>query len=296
MLVMIMITTMISIFMMVIIMITAMIKIVIIVMTVITRQPTRARLAEFAPVSCPMAEESDARERGNAAFKAGENEKAVECFTQAIASDPSSHLLYSNRSAAYARLGQFTPALLDANKAIELKPDWFKGHSRRAAAYMGLRNWRPALAAFEAGLRLEPNNAYMLEEAARIKKLLEGGNAPSSSTPASNGRSSGNQKMHGVLSLNVLLFSFFYVRMIRTHFFIPSLPPLVPLTPPTHPYYHSSPHPYLLESFSTSLVPSLTSQAPHPPASTTTRPFHSAPLFLPAPPRLPSSHDTSRAS
>ncbi|KAL3893024.1 MAG: hypothetical protein SGPRY_014550 [Prymnesium sp.] len=161
-----------------------------------------------------MAEESDARERGNAAFKAGENEKAVECFTQAIASDPSSHLLYSNRSAAYARLGQFTPALLDANKAIELKPDWFKGHSRRAAAYMGLRSWRPALAAFEEGLRLEPNNAYMLEESARIKKLLEGGNAPSSSTPASNGRSSINNKMHGVLSLNVLLFSFFYVRVL----------------------------------------------------------------------------------
>lgn len=158
-----------------------------------------------------MAEVQDAKEAGNAAFKAGDNEEAVKWFTEAISETPDNHVLYSNRSAAYAKLGQFKAALLDANKCIDLKADWFRGHSRRGAAYMGLKSWRAALGAFEEGLKLEPENAYMLEEAAKVRKILEGGNSSASSPPSNTATSALPSKLHGMLSINVLVFSFLYV-------------------------------------------------------------------------------------
>ena len=47
-------------------------------------------------------------------------------YTEAIELDPANHLLYSNRSAAYASLKKYKEALGDAEKTIELKPDWGK--------------------------------------------------------------------------------------------------------------------------------------------------------------------------
>jgi len=165
-----------------------------------------------------MAEVEDAYTAGNAAFKAGDNEEAVRCFTEAIRDDPTNEKLYSNRSAANAKLCQFKDALLDANKCIDLKPDWFRGHSRRGAAYFGLKSYRAALGAFEEGLKLEPTNAYMLEEAARMRKILTPGNAmPSSSggmpppPPPPVSPTGATGRLHGVLSVNLLIFTTMYV-------------------------------------------------------------------------------------
>jgi len=40
--------------------------------------------------------------------------------------DDSDHLIFSNRSFTYVALGQFEEALVDADAAIKLKPDWPK--------------------------------------------------------------------------------------------------------------------------------------------------------------------------
>lgn len=50
----------------------------------------------------------------------------MEHFTAAIAVDPANHVLFSNRSAAHASMGAYGPALEDAKKTVELKPDWAK--------------------------------------------------------------------------------------------------------------------------------------------------------------------------
>jgi tetratricopeptide (TPR) repeat protein len=44
----------------------------------------------------------------------------------AINIDPKNHVLYSNRSAAYASLKKYKEALEDAEKCIDIKPDWAK--------------------------------------------------------------------------------------------------------------------------------------------------------------------------
>jgi len=57
---------------------------------------------------------------------AGNFEEAIKHYSEAIALDPSNHVLFSNRSAAYAKQGNYQDALEDAEKTISIKPDWPK--------------------------------------------------------------------------------------------------------------------------------------------------------------------------
>uniref|UniRef100_A0A8C5IB36 STIP1 protein n=1 Tax=Junco hyemalis TaxID=40217 RepID=A0A8C5IB36_JUNHY len=66
------------------------------------------------------------KERGNRALAAGDVGAAVGHYSAAIARDPNNHVLFSNRSAAYARLGDYGRALADACRTLELRPDWAK--------------------------------------------------------------------------------------------------------------------------------------------------------------------------
>ncbi|XP_031503336.1 hsp70-Hsp90 organizing protein 3 [Nymphaea colorata] len=127
-----------------------------------------------------MAEEAKAK--GNAAFSAGRFEEAARHFSDAIALAPSNHVLYSNRSAAYASLHKYSDALADAKKTVELKPDWSKGYSRLGAAHVGLGNLDEAVAAYKKGLELDPSN-----------EGLKSGLADAESALASRRRSSGSR-------------------------------------------------------------------------------------------------------
>ncbi|EYU26825.1 hypothetical protein MIMGU_mgv1a003301mg [Erythranthe guttata] len=100
----------------------------------------------------------EAKAKGNAAFSAGNFDDAVAHFTDAIGLAPTNHVLYSNRSAAYASLNKFSEALSDAEKTVELKPDWGKGYSRLGAAHMGLRSYDDAVSSYKRGLEIDPNN------------------------------------------------------------------------------------------------------------------------------------------
>ncbi|CAG0882046.1 unnamed protein product [Cyprideis torosa] len=64
----------------------------------------------------------------NAACQAGEFQKAVDLYTEAIRMEPGNHVLFSNRSAAFVKLGKFQNALQDAIQARELNPKWPKAH------------------------------------------------------------------------------------------------------------------------------------------------------------------------
>ena len=66
------------------------------------------------------------KNKGNTALKAGKIQEAISHYTEAIELDPENHVFYSNRSAAYIQAKKFHEALDDAEKAIELKPDFAK--------------------------------------------------------------------------------------------------------------------------------------------------------------------------
>ncbi|KAJ8538679.1 hypothetical protein K7X08_029975 [Anisodus acutangulus] len=103
----------------------------------------------------------EAKAKGNAAFAAGNFTDAINHFTEAISLSPTNHVLYSNRSAAYASVNLFTEALTDAEKTVELKPDWSKGYSRLGAAYLGLKRYNDAVLAYKKGLEIDPNNEVL---------------------------------------------------------------------------------------------------------------------------------------
>ncbi|XP_051136892.1 hsp70-Hsp90 organizing protein 3-like [Andrographis paniculata] len=126
----------------------------------------------------------EAKAKGNAAFSAGDFNHAVAHFTDAISLAPTNHVLYSNRSAAYASLAKFPEALSDAHKTIELKPDWGKGYSRLGAAYVGLHSYGDAVSAYNKGLQIDPTNEALKSGLADAESALarssrsRGGPAP----------------------------------------------------------------------------------------------------------------------
>lgn len=68
--------------------------------------------------------------------------------------DGKNHVLYSNRSAAYAKAGKFAEALEDAEQTIKLNPTWAKGYSRKGAAAAGLGDYMKAFEAYNEGKKV----------------------------------------------------------------------------------------------------------------------------------------------
>lgn len=110
---------------------------------------------------------------GNKLFAAKDFKGAVEKFSEAIAIEPTNHVLYSNRSGAYASLKQFHQALEDANKTIELKPDWAKGWGRKGAALHGTGDLVAAVEAYEEALKLDPANAQAKAGLDSVRRAID---------------------------------------------------------------------------------------------------------------------------
>ena len=81
------------------------------------------------------------RERGNTLFKEGRYADARDQYTEALKYDPCNAVIYSNRSAAHAKLQDYELALRDAVNCIEYKPQWAKGFVRKILALEGLHRY-----------------------------------------------------------------------------------------------------------------------------------------------------------
>jgi len=121
--------------------------------------------------------------KGNQALSAGKIEEAIGFYTQGIAVDPKNHVLYSNRSAAYLKKDDYDKALEDAERAIEVKPDWPKGYSRKGTALEFKKQYELAKLAYEEGLKFNPGNELLQKGVASANKHLTG---PAGSQPMGN--------------------------------------------------------------------------------------------------------------
>ena len=116
---------------------------------------------------------------GNKYFAAKDFNKAIESFTKAIdASSTPNHVLYSNRSACQASLKNFSQALEDAQKCVEINNGWAKGYSRVAAAQFGLGQLEDAKKSYEKTLQLDANNAMAKDGLKAVDDAINAKNSP----------------------------------------------------------------------------------------------------------------------
>lgn len=120
----------------------------------------------------------DCKNRGNEFLAKKEFQTAVDWYTQAIQFDPSNHVYYSNRSAAYLSMNYKDSALKDAKECVRVNPNWSKGYSRVGAAYHSMMKYDEAIKAYDEGLHVDPGNAA-LQQAKDDALLAKNGPEPS---------------------------------------------------------------------------------------------------------------------
>ncbi|XP_056604722.1 RNA polymerase II-associated protein 3 isoform X2 [Triplophysa dalaica] len=113
------------------------------------------------------------KDRGNAYFKEGKYEAAVECYTNGIEADNTNALLPANRAMAYLKLLRFDEAEQDCGAALALDDTYSKALARRATARAALGRMREAIEDYEQLLKLEPGNKQAVTEIQKLKAELK---------------------------------------------------------------------------------------------------------------------------
>ncbi|KXN83637.1 Small glutamine-rich tetratricopeptide repeat-containing protein 2 [Leucoagaricus sp. SymC.cos] len=137
----------------------------------------------------PTAEDKEKAEKlkqeGNILMTAKKYDEAIETYTKAIALDGTNPVYYSNRAAAYSSKGDHLSAIGDANKAIEMNPEFLKGYNRLGHAQYSLGDFKAAAEAFEGGLKVDPSNLGLKSSLASAKaKIASENDVSPRSTPA----------------------------------------------------------------------------------------------------------------
>ncbi|KAK8971493.1 hypothetical protein KSP40_PGU006981 [Platanthera guangdongensis] len=112
------------------------------------------------------------KEKGNAAFKGKQWNKAVNFYTEAIKLNESNATYYCNRAAAYLELGCYQQAEADCNQAVLLDKKNVKAFLRRGTAREMLVSYKEAAQDFRHALVLEPQNKAARDAEKRLRRLM----------------------------------------------------------------------------------------------------------------------------
>ncbi|XP_034382637.1 RNA polymerase II-associated protein 3 isoform X2 [Cyclopterus lumpus] len=131
-----------------------------------TANPEQQRLVEEQQRRQEAAVQKD---RGNAYFKEGKYEAAVECYSRGMEADSMNVLLPANRAMAFLKLEKYEDAEEDCTKAITLDSTYSKAFARRATARVALGKLEEAKQDFQEVLKLEPGNKQALNELQKLQ-------------------------------------------------------------------------------------------------------------------------------
>ncbi|XP_040002876.1 RNA polymerase II-associated protein 3 isoform X2 [Xiphias gladius] len=109
------------------------------------------------------------KDRGNAYFKEGKYEAAVECYRRGMEVDSMNVLLPANRAMAFLKLEKYKEAEEDCTKAIYLDTTYSKAFARRGTARVALGKLEEAKQDFQEVLKLEPGNKQALNELQKLQ-------------------------------------------------------------------------------------------------------------------------------
>jgi len=111
--------------------------------------------------------------RADAAFRERNYRNAYLEYTKAIEATPYNHVLLGNRCQTYLKVGKVEAALLDAERAVDLAPEWPKAHYRLGLCLQQKEQFNEAVSAFERACSLDEGNAECRKalDGARAKRL-----------------------------------------------------------------------------------------------------------------------------
>lgn len=120
---------------------------------------------------------SEEKEKGNAAFKDQKYPEAVKHYSEALKRGPPSvnqeaYKLFSNRAACYTKLGAWNEGLKDAEKCIELAPEFPKGYSRKGHLQFFMKEYSKAMTTYEEGLKQDPENVELKDGLRRCVQAI----------------------------------------------------------------------------------------------------------------------------
>jgi formylglycine-generating enzyme required for sulfatase activity len=95
--------------------------------------------------------------QGISKYEAGDYERAIADFVQAIQLDDLHVGAYLQRGQAYTSLGKYQHAIDDYSKLIELNPNSAKAYNYRGNAYRELGECKSAIADYDRSLAIDPN-------------------------------------------------------------------------------------------------------------------------------------------
>ena len=75
----------------------------------------------------------------------GNYAKAVELYSEAIELNENSAIYFSNRAFCHMKMENYGLALIDANDAINIDPNYPKGYYRKADANIAMNKYKDAL-------------------------------------------------------------------------------------------------------------------------------------------------------
>ncbi|KAJ8752763.1 hypothetical protein K2173_008498 [Erythroxylum novogranatense] len=106
---------------------------------------------------------SDLEKKAKEAFIDDNLELAVDLYSQAIEFNPNSAELFADRAQANIKLSNFTEAVADANRAIELDSSMTRAYLRKGIACLKLEEYQTAKTALETGASLEPGESRFID-------------------------------------------------------------------------------------------------------------------------------------
>lgn len=115
---------------------------------------------------------------GNKFFKAGEMQKAIEKYTQALALTKPEEVqvkadLFTNRAMCHQQAWDYSAVVQDCDEALKLVPDNVKALVRRAQAFEALEKYKKSYADFERATLLSPNLDVAIKGSTRVRNILK---------------------------------------------------------------------------------------------------------------------------
>lgn len=98
------------------------------------------------------------RQEGNELFLAGKFPESIAKYTEAIKRNPKDAAPFSNRAAAYMKLGEFPMAMKDCERCLDIDPKFVKAYIRKGNIHFYMKEYHKCLEVYEKGLQLAPNN------------------------------------------------------------------------------------------------------------------------------------------